>query len=49
MVLTSPLLVKDEVDMVDEDVLEAVDPFECDVFKAGLAGCSVAGLEYPII
>lgn len=47
VVLTSPL-VTEAVDIVDEEVLEAVDPFEFEVFKAGLVGCN-AGLEYPMI
>ena len=34
--------------MVDDDVLEAVEPLEFVFFKAGFVGCKL-GLEYPMI
>ena len=40
VVLSSPLVI-DEVDIVEEVLLEAVDPLELVFLSAGLAGCKL--------
>ena len=40
VVLSSPLVI-DEVDIVEEVLLEAVDPLELVFLRAGLAGCKL--------